>query len=640
MNLPKSTGDSMEKIMPFEESHPHKCTKNDGEIIVIEDDIASTVKLSMHPKGLADLQDIEGEIQHLTDLNGSSEKNKICFNENDMLELPSLSPIDVHHDVHFSRLRINWDGAPEFQWRTVNEENDKKLLKIENIMPSDMHNPWLYPVVLSASRVETDFPCLSFNEGTNFTFGKINLYFPDNNTLAFCTLNYLVYMRTTAGRRAKIFLPQTKSITKFGRSLEKRLGRLRMPTQDMCQLLMKPVPDGITEKHIRNNVFPHWEITKIEFKQDSLEQQCSVLTFPSAQLAIAAHCTTNYVTFEENSSTAAILYSTVAIPKWDEGENLLVADEMKSRDASPSFSKEENMEKQVKKHINREMEREQTKVKTKEQKTERKFKERMAIEGSSKSMKNCRMQKRQAARRINKSIFGKPSNKIPHRSSYRALSSVFSNSYSSAKLLNQRHYTNARSLHPIRDNFIYNENGMNELDAINGFTFNGPYDYQNPGYTVDGIYTGTLNQTSWRNDFGNKSMPSVKRANCSSLGSWLGHSLICGRTNVGKPYHPFGNYRRFRNEHQRQNQDFSRNHGTDVQQSSFSTGMMTNNYRAQTFPGLVDNIYRRQTCQFPPVPMMKHIQEERKKWSYELQGLHQQEFIKNRNMDKQSYYPW
>lgn len=42
-----------------------------------------------------------------------------CSNEeDDMLELPPLSPVDIHREHHFSKLLLSWDGAPEFQWKS------------------------------------------------------------------------------------------------------------------------------------------------------------------------------------------------------------------------------------------------------------------------------------------------------------------------------------------------------------------------------------------------------------------------------------------------------------------------------------------------------------------------------------------
>ncbi|CAG9533847.1 unnamed protein product [Cercopithifilaria johnstoni] len=489
--------------------------------------------------------------------------------------------------LHFLRLRINWDGVPEFQWRTVNEEKEKRLLKIENIVPSDVHNPWLYPVVLSASHMEADFLSLPFNERANFSFGKINLYFPDDNTLAFYTLNYLVYRRTA--RKVIIVNTVAKSIMKLRKSLKKRLGHLHMPTPGMCQLLIKPIPEEITEKQIRNDVFPHWEITKLEFKHDSLKQQCSILTFPSAQLAIAAHCTTNYVTFEENSDVASILYPTAAVPKWDEGENLLVAAEMGKKDAF-SCHKEKCIEEQIKKHITRHVEREQIEAKTKEQKTERKFKERMTTERRLKDVEKCKMQKKQAVRRTHTSTFTEPSNKIPRRGiCYHGLSSPSRGSCYPIKTPSWRREDSVRPLHSIRDNFAYNENGLD--DAMNEFNYNTLYDYH-PECTADGFYSA-LEQSSWRNDFGSESTPSIKHASCSYIGPRIEQSFI--------PYHPSENYRGFRNECPCQNQSFNRllmdehssgSPGTDIQQFSFNTGMTASTYGASTFRGLMDSSYR------------------------------------------------
>lgn len=53
----------------------------------------------------------------------------------------------------------------------MTDEGENLLLKIENIVPSDLLNPWLYPVVLNARSMKTDFPELSFNEVGKPSFG-------------------------------------------------------------------------------------------------------------------------------------------------------------------------------------------------------------------------------------------------------------------------------------------------------------------------------------------------------------------------------------------------------------------------------------------------------------------------------------
>ncbi|VDN19508.1 unnamed protein product [Gongylonema pulchrum] len=53
----------------------------------------------------------------------------------------------------------------------VEEEDENQLMKIENITSSDLYNPWLYSVLLSASRLELHFPELSFNKIGKPTLG-------------------------------------------------------------------------------------------------------------------------------------------------------------------------------------------------------------------------------------------------------------------------------------------------------------------------------------------------------------------------------------------------------------------------------------------------------------------------------------
>uniref|UniRef100_A0A9J2PHZ2 RRM domain-containing protein n=1 Tax=Ascaris lumbricoides TaxID=6252 RepID=A0A9J2PHZ2_ASCLU len=233
--------------------------------------------------------------------------------------LPPLFKFEKHLEEHFMTLPIEWNGAPEFQWRIVNKPEDPSTLLIENAMPSDMVNPWLYTVIQRAERVETCFRRQLGNEVTNDSTGSIRLLFPDDRCILPHTINYLVYIRTPMQRRLKIYLPQTPPITQYKDEVQKRLGRVREPSLGMRQLILKPLSNDVTEESIRTVAFKHHEIESVEFKDDAIGQRCAILTFSSVERAIAAHFTNNCVRFDEsteNETSTKVLYAHAAIRGW------------------------------------------------------------------------------------------------------------------------------------------------------------------------------------------------------------------------------------------------------------------------------------------------------------------------------------
>lgn len=54
-----------------------------------------------------------------------------------------------------------------FKWShilVITTAADRRLLKIENALYTDLQNPWLYPAMLRARQVDTSFPHFFLNE--------------------------------------------------------------------------------------------------------------------------------------------------------------------------------------------------------------------------------------------------------------------------------------------------------------------------------------------------------------------------------------------------------------------------------------------------------------------------------------------
>lgn len=253
--------------------------------------------------------------------------------KNDTLEkvthddgLPLLAKIDKHKE-HFMKLPVKWDGAPEFQWRNVSTKEDRRTLTITNILQSDLRNPWLYPAIGRAIKMTASFPRPFQSDVTGGSPGSVDLTLKDDFALAACAINDLVHIRTPCYRRLKIFLPQTDVLMRYRGELERRLGRVREPPKYMAQLVVKPVDESVTEQAVRNIAFRHWDIESVEFKKDGLNQRCALLTFASAERAIAAHSSNTYVYFGAASGRegwSKVYYAYTAFKNWFAGEGLIL----------------------------------------------------------------------------------------------------------------------------------------------------------------------------------------------------------------------------------------------------------------------------------------------------------------------------
>ncbi|MCP9261790.1 hypothetical protein DINM_004506 [Dirofilaria immitis] len=260
---------------------------------------------------------------------------------------------------YYKTLPIDWDGAPEFQWRrelyvncgikydqfllsttfvVCKDESDRRVVIFENVLPADMHNPWFYTALLRCKRVIMEFPLSAgkIDADFNHLYGRIEAYFQSDHPIAYCAVNNLVHIRTGA-HRVKIYLPQTKWVRKYKEILESRLGRMREPMESMRYLIVKPISDEITEKQIREICFKNYPIESVCFEKDmlgridftakvllrqvkALRQRMAVLLFPTAREAVAAHSNNDFVrlgTRNVPSNYVKVYFPNVDFHGWD-----------------------------------------------------------------------------------------------------------------------------------------------------------------------------------------------------------------------------------------------------------------------------------------------------------------------------------
>uniref|UniRef100_A0A915PWJ1 RRM domain-containing protein n=1 Tax=Setaria digitata TaxID=48799 RepID=A0A915PWJ1_9BILA len=222
---------------------------------------------------------------------------------------------------YYKTLPIDWDGAPEFQWRLCKDESDRRVVIFENVLPADIHNPWFYTALLRCKRVIMEFPLSAgkIDADFNHLYGRIEAYFQSDHPIAYCAVNNLVHIRTGA-HRVKIYLPQTKWVRKYKEILESRLGRMREPMESMRYLIVKPVSEEVTEKQIREICFKNYPIESVRFERDMLGQRMAVLLFPTAREAVAAHSNNDFVHFGASnlpSSYIKVYFPNVDFHGWD-----------------------------------------------------------------------------------------------------------------------------------------------------------------------------------------------------------------------------------------------------------------------------------------------------------------------------------
>ncbi|ETN71584.1 hypothetical protein NECAME_04616 [Necator americanus] len=197
---------------------------------------------------------------------------------------------------------ISWDGAPEFQWKLCPTATDTRRLIIENIFWADLHNVFIYRVMLRAETVDISFP-MRFNiEGSKQMYGKITMTFQWSMQIMNEAMRHLIYVRCPQGRRIKIFLPQTPSAMKLKEEFEGKLGRVIQPTRRMHQLVIKVLPENyeLTLETARE-LFAPYIPTEVENVKDDLGQPSAIVTMSTVEDTIKAHSSFSFVTVKDES---------------------------------------------------------------------------------------------------------------------------------------------------------------------------------------------------------------------------------------------------------------------------------------------------------------------------------------------------
>ncbi|CAB3406090.1 unnamed protein product [Caenorhabditis bovis] len=194
---------------------------------------------------------------------------------------------------------VNWEGAPEFQWRLCDFPRDERKLIIENVVWADLHNPFIYRCIHRAINVDLTFPGRFTSDGSRAFNGKLTLTFPPNVPIMDEALRHLIYFRTGDGRRIKVYLPQNTQSLKRKEEFESKLGRVIKPTPRMLQLVVKVLPSGY-EPSLDDACawFPDQAVIGCELVNDEMGQPCAVVNFETAEEAIAAHAGKSFVKIE------------------------------------------------------------------------------------------------------------------------------------------------------------------------------------------------------------------------------------------------------------------------------------------------------------------------------------------------------
>ncbi|CAJ0601453.1 unnamed protein product [Cylicocyclus nassatus] len=197
---------------------------------------------------------------------------------------------------------ISWEGAPEFQWKLCPTPADTRRLIIENIFWADLHNVFIYRVMLKAETVDISFP-MRFNiEGSKQMYGKITMTFQWSMQIMTEAMRHLIYVRCPQGRRIKIFLPQTPSAMKLKEEFEGKLGRVIQPTRRMHQLVLKVLPHNFElTMDAARELFAPYVPAEIENVKDDLGQPCAVVTMSNVDDAIKVHSSFSFVTVKDEN---------------------------------------------------------------------------------------------------------------------------------------------------------------------------------------------------------------------------------------------------------------------------------------------------------------------------------------------------
>ncbi|GMR47881.1 hypothetical protein PMAYCL1PPCAC_18076 [Pristionchus mayeri] len=200
---------------------------------------------------------------------------------------------DEHSTLPFV---IDWDGAPEFQWK-IPEGKGGATLVIENADTLDLFEPFLYRASLKAQSVSVRMPGRVIeDQPTARHYGTISLqYLNDGEAIRYAMVN-LIYFRSKGDRRIKVYLPQTVVALKRKSEFEKRLGRKIAYPDAMKKIMVKSTDLSLAECTFGMDeakvAFPDEEIESVERITDSHDKVGFVITFKCAHETVLAHAMT------------------------------------------------------------------------------------------------------------------------------------------------------------------------------------------------------------------------------------------------------------------------------------------------------------------------------------------------------------
>ncbi|EGT48673.1 hypothetical protein CAEBREN_16231 [Caenorhabditis brenneri] len=238
------------------------------------------------------------EDEHMEEGDDNEEKKEKKDDDKKVEKKPEEPKKKVYEDDdEKAPFEMEWEGAPEFQWRLCEGNRDEKKLIIDNLMWADLNNVFIYRTIQKATTCEINFPTRFAGEGGRANYGKMTLYFPAFVAIMDEALKHLIYFRSGDNRRIKVFLPQTVVSLKRKEEFEGKLGRLIKPTQRMMELVIKILPeDYIPTLDDACSWFPDQSVIGCELVNDEMGRPCAVVQFETAQEAVTAHASKSFVT--------------------------------------------------------------------------------------------------------------------------------------------------------------------------------------------------------------------------------------------------------------------------------------------------------------------------------------------------------
>lgn len=212
--------------------------------------------------------------------------------------------------------RVEWKGAPEFQWKTISSPNDRGKLIIDNVGVGDFFNHWLYVVISRARNVAYECsrdPKLGPSDNAMMKKGRLTLTFLDENQAMAAALNGLVFVRTRENKRLKVYLPQTPTALKMSDLLEKRLGQVRDPNEMARQLLIRDIDpeatvESVSEQVKKVNLAAQHSVQDVTIRDDALERKCAVVKFNDPESAIGVHMMADEIQLAKDSKWAKVYH--------------------------------------------------------------------------------------------------------------------------------------------------------------------------------------------------------------------------------------------------------------------------------------------------------------------------------------------